>query len=436
MRFPRVSTLALIALLVASLAAGVVVAAPSASTAVATSPDGDGHALVADTDQRTSDSMDADETASDLEPADPAQRIEVNVTESGDAIWSIEARFLLENESEEAAFREFADAVVGGERDAGHNEGLYEEFLEQAEAATDREMAISDGGYADPRVETVEREGDGDEPTTETIGTIAYTFTWEDFAETDETRIYVGDAFESPDGGTWFPELDSAQQLVMQIPDNYAFETSPPVSTENRMLIWDGPHQFGDGERELVLLRGDTDGDGDDQPPPGNGDGDPGDPSESDLPLLGLVGAFLVATAALTGYALVRRSEADWIPAPLAGVGDDQDGGDDNESGTSAAADEPEETGAIAEAGAAAGATDADEEIDPELLSDEERVLRLLRQNGGRMKQATIVTETGWSNAKVSQLLSKMDDDADIEKLRIGRENLITLPEVDPTEVE
>ena len=44
------------------------------------------------------------------------------------------------------------------------------------------------------------------------------------------------------------------------------------------------------------------------------------------------------------------------------------------------------------------------------------------------MKQATIVKETGWSNAKVSQLLSSMDDDERVDKLRIGRENLISLP--------
>jgi hypothetical protein len=52
------------------------------------------------------------------------------------------------------------------------------------------------------------------------------------------------------------------------------------------------------------------------------------------------------------------------------------------------------------------------------------------------MKQAPIVTETGWSNAKVSQLLSKMGEDDEITTLRIGRENLITLPEVDPTEID
>ncbi|MFB6353760.1 MAG: helix-turn-helix transcriptional regulator, partial [Halobacteriales archaeon] len=64
-----------------------------------------------------------------------------------------------------------------------------------------------------------------------------------------------------------------------------------------------------------------------------------------------------------------------------------------------------------------------------ELLSDEERVLRLLRERGGRMKQVDIVEETDWSNAKVSQLLSSMAEAGDVEKLRIGRENLISLPD-------
>ncbi|MEF8882347.1 MAG: helix-turn-helix domain-containing protein, partial [Halapricum sp.] len=53
----------------------------------------------------------------------------------------------------------------------------------------------------------------------------------------------------------------------------------------------------------------------------------------------------------------------------------------------------------------------------------------LLADNDGRMKQANIVEETGWSNAKVSQLLSSMDEDGRIEKLRIGRENLISFPD-------
>jgi uncharacterized membrane protein len=67
--------------------------------------------------------------------------------------------------------------------------------------------------------------------------------------------------------------------------------------------------------------------------------------------------------------------------------------------------------------------------IDPELLSDEERVEHLLEQHGGRMRQADIVSETDWSDAKVSQLLSRMAEEGSVEKLRLGRENVISLPD-------
>lgn len=63
----------------------------------------------------------------------------------------------------------------------------------------------------------------------------------------------------------------------------------------------------------------------------------------------------------------------------------------------------------------------------PELLTDEDRVRHLLDRSGGRMKQSAIVEETGWSKAKVSRLLSTMDDDGAIEKLSLGRENVISL---------
>ncbi|HET7323133.1 MAG TPA: IclR-like transcriptional regulator [Halococcus sp.] len=62
-----------------------------------------------------------------------------------------------------------------------------------------------------------------------------------------------------------------------------------------------------------------------------------------------------------------------------------------------------------------------------EPLTDEDRVQALLRENGGRMKQSHIVEETDWSKAKVSRLLSSMNDEGTIEKLSIGRENIISL---------
>lgn len=68
-------------------------------------------------------------------------------------------------------------------------------------------------------------------------------------------------------------------------------------------------------------------------------------------------------------------------------------------------------------------------------LTDEEVVLRLLVSNGGRMKQSRIVESTGWSKAKVSRLLSSMEERGEITKLTHGRENLIFSGTVDEPHV-
>ncbi|MFC7008859.1 helix-turn-helix transcriptional regulator [Halalkalicoccus salilacus] len=67
--------------------------------------------------------------------------------------------------------------------------------------------------------------------------------------------------------------------------------------------------------------------------------------------------------------------------------------------------------------------------------TDEEEVLRLLVSNGGRMKQSRIVESTGWSKAKVSRLLSSMEERGEITKLTHGRENLIFSGTVDEPHV-
>ncbi|WP_336023428.1 helix-turn-helix transcriptional regulator [Halobellus salinisoli] len=59
------------------------------------------------------------------------------------------------------------------------------------------------------------------------------------------------------------------------------------------------------------------------------------------------------------------------------------------------------------------------------MLSDEDRVIQLLRENGGWMYQGRIVKETDWSKSKVSRLLSRMSDDEMIEKISVGRQNIV-----------
>ncbi|MFC6718250.1 helix-turn-helix transcriptional regulator [Natrialbaceae archaeon GCM10025810] len=76
----------------------------------------------------------------------------------------------------------------------------------------------------------------------------------------------------------------------------------------------------------------------------------------------------------------------------------------------------------------------ADERTVPheEFMTDRERVCRLVEENGGRMKQSEIVDSVDWSKAKVSRLLADLEEDGDVTKLRLGRENLVCLSGHEP----
>lgn len=67
---------------------------------------------------------------------------------------------------------------------------------------------------------------------------------------------------------------------------------------------------------------------------------------------------------------------------------------------------------------------------EPALQTDGERVVQLLIANHGRMKQTAVVEETGWSKAKVSRLLARMEERDQIVRRREGRENVVQLADL------
>ncbi|WP_226004448.1 helix-turn-helix transcriptional regulator [Natrinema salinisoli] len=434
MRMSTAATLAL-AVLLATTTMGAVAATPSASTpATIERPAPDPSSLSTAPEQ--SQSVSASSTAPPpLERPDTWQVIRIRITDTGDAKWTVESRFRVTDDDDAETFDEYADAVVSGQRDAGYDPQLFERYANLASKSTGRNMSIENAAWDDPRIETVDLDADrsvDEEPYR--VGIISYSFTWTNFATVDGERIHVGDALQTSDG-TLFRTLSSGQRLVIEPPSNYGF-VDAPTSTEDGALVWDGPHEFGENGVQITILEG------------------AGGPFF--LPGAGWLIASVLALVILVGgiaYLLTRRDIDVGVPIPsdrlsvlenaeLPGRSNspadghktataDGNGGSDVVSTADSSASGDPESGTSLEF-----EESVDDEIDPELLSDEERVHRLLKQNGGRMKQASIVSETGWSNAKVSQLLSKMDDDDEIEKLRIGRENLITLPGVDPTEVE
>ena len=63
------------------------------------------------------------------------------------------------------------------------------------------------------------------------------------------------------------------------------------------------------------------------------------------------------------------------------------------------------------------------------LRTNEEQVLTLIEEGGGRIKQQEVVNRLGWTDAKTSKVVTTLREDGKIETLRIGRENVLSLPD-------
>lgn len=63
-----------------------------------------------------------------------------------------------------------------------------------------------------------------------------------------------------------------------------------------------------------------------------------------------------------------------------------------------------------------------------ERLTNDELVLVLLAQHGGRMTQSDIFEATAWSTSKVSNVLREMADAEKIVKIEYGPGHIVLLP--------
>ncbi|MFC7167348.1 helix-turn-helix transcriptional regulator [Halospeciosus flavus] len=301
----------------------------------------------------------------------------------------------------------------GGPAEDGLSADVFYAAAATADEHVNRSMAIEDVSRTARIV-----AGEGANAT----GTLRLSFTWTNFANVSNGELLVGDAF----AGGWFGDLGESQTLLVYPPEGYTVQTvSPSTRFQNGALQWQGPREFETGPQITLAVGG------------------------TPLPLVPTVVAVLGAL--LLGGLVVyfwygprRESEAEGEAGAEGAAGTEPSGPPEATSTTTEAETETGtgESEKSAETGAETGTsteTEAETEggpVDEELLSDEERVERLLEEHGGRMKQAKIVEETRWSNAKVSQLLSSMADEGRVEKLRIGRENLISLPDEGSEEEE
>lgn len=82
------------------------------------------------------------------------------------------------------------------------------------------------------------------------------------------------------------------------------------------------------------------------------------------------------------------------------------------------------------------------DEVDPEEIMVElnigidEFLVELVSRMDGCANQRDVVELTGWSKAKVSRKLSRLEAEERVDRLQIGREKIVYLPGSEPTQLD
>ncbi|WP_299262367.1 helix-turn-helix transcriptional regulator [Halorientalis sp.] len=294
----------------------------------------------------------------------------VDIDRDGDAHWTVEFRYEL---TDRVARRAFARARANVSNPPGAFVGRMRRAVDRAQRETGRSMAVQNGSVRAHRSVPSGR-----------FGVVTYRFTWTNFAATPTPDRYVlGDAI----GGL---RLGANESLWMEWPDAFerASVTPDPDASQAHAVRWTGPVRFRTEDPTIAL---DATGVGGIDPV---------------LPALG--GAVLMLGLAVGWYGYGRwwgGTASDRTMAAPADAGGDETG-----------------------EGGPGTVEDGSDDLPEELLTDEERVLRLLEAEGGRMKQQDLIAAVEWSRTKASDVVNEMHEAERIEVYRLGRENVLALP--------
>lgn len=167
--------------------------------------------------------------------------------------------------------------------------------------------------------------------------------------------------------------LNDDEQLSISAPDGYELTgVQPgPDGQQDGTVTWAGPASFGPGEPRVVATEA-------------------AGPVTPAL-VLGTAAVLLGVTAVLVW---LRRRRGAVLPQPTVELANHEDDGQ-------------------------------------ELLSNEEQVVDLLEQRGGRVKQKEVADELDWTKTKTSYVVSNLRDEGRIHSFRLGRENVLSLSEPD-----
>ncbi len=312
--------------------------------------------------------------------------VDVFIAENGSALVTVDYQFRYgEEDTSEAAWERLQSDVesdTGAYADA--ERAKWNDTVADGANETGQNMSLSNLSVATEN-----------QTAPQGIGHVEVSFRWESFAAVEINQITAGPALS---GFT----LDDDTRLQFRWPEGYSIyenEGEPqidpaPSNRTDDMVIWRGSEVDFSAQQPWAVLIEDGGSNATATPPNG------GPPMPWTIVVLALA---LLAAVGVGGWLLGRERAAG-------------DGSDGAAGGTA----QPD------------GSTDPASNADgppPELLSNEERVLRLLEERGGRIKQQAVVSELGWTEAKTSQVVGDLREDDEIEVFRIGRENVLALPE-------
>jgi hypothetical protein len=232
-------------------------------------------------------------------------------------------------------------------------------------------------------------------------GIVTYQFTWTNFTTVENGSLVVGDVFQ---GGFFFAANDS---LEIEAPRGYEITSVAPrpATRSDEAVTWVGREDFATRHPRVVASPS-TDGNttvstvseahqtGGPSSTGGVGSG----PIIGGVLLLGLVG--------VSGYTLWQRRDTPSASGASAEIETGPPRTDTRPPTEQETADAPADTG---------------------IKTDAERGRELLKAHDGRMRQAAIADELDWSASKMSRVVSDLVDQGTVEKLQLGRENLINL---------
>jgi hypothetical protein len=321
----------------------------------------------------------------------------IEVSDNGTARWTVRIRTRLDTDQRVEEYTAFQQRF---RNDVAQYLGPFRTRIRgvvaNAENTTGRRMQATDF-TASTSVQEVPRRW----------GVVTYEFTWTNFAARENGQVTVGDSFQ---GGFLIAANDTLQ--IVASGEHAITRVDPaPDSREAGMVTWNGREDFADA-RPRVSLAPATGGNGLNTTltTTATRDGSVA-PADGGSLLENTGGSAVVGIAVVLllglGAAVIYGRHNSNTGGPIEPV---EEGGD----GIGKPPTTDEETG-----------SDGQETV----LTDEERVLELLETHGGRIRQAAIAEEFDWSASKTSRVVGRMADDGTVEKLQLGRENLVTLPE-------